>query len=138
MSSDYNKPLPKPQKWSEEFWNGTKEHKILLKKCKQCGHIDFPPYMYCTECMSEESEWIESTGKGTIYSFSTTYLGAPPAFVDDQPYTLIFVDLEEGIRLLSRIVDCEIKDVKIGMKVEAVFDAVTEDTTLVMFRPAAV
>jgi hypothetical protein len=85
--------------------------------------------------MSPEAEWIESSGKGTVYSFSTTYLGAPPAFIKDQPYTLIFVDLEEGIRMLSKIVDCEVKDVKIGMKVEAVFDVVTEDTTLVMFRP---
>ncbi|MCL6476949.1 MAG: Zn-ribbon domain-containing OB-fold protein [Peptococcaceae bacterium] len=135
MSVEYNKPLPAPQKWTMEFWKGTKENKLLLKRCKECGHIDFPPYLYCTECMSMEHEWIESSKRGTVYSFSTTYLGAPPSFVNDQPYTLIFVDLEEGVRMLSRIVDCKPEDVKIGMEVEAVFDAVTGDTTLVMFRP---
>ncbi len=134
-TAGYNKPLPQPQKWSRQFWQGTKENKLLLKKCTGCGHIDFPPYMYCTECMSLEHEWIESSKKGTVYSFSITYVGAPPAFTEDQPYTLVFVDLDEGVRMLSRIVDCPSEDVKIGMEVEAVFDPVTGDTTLVMFRP---
>ncbi|MCL2337985.1 MAG: Zn-ribbon domain-containing OB-fold protein [Firmicutes bacterium] len=133
--AEYNKPLPQPQQWSRTFWEKTKENKLLLKKCTSCGHIDFPPYMYCTECMSLDYEWIESSKRGTVYSFSTTYAGAPPAFTADQPYTLIFVDLPEGVRMLSRIVDCPPEEVKIGMAVEAVFDSVTEDTTLVMFRP---
>lgn len=135
MSIEYNKPLPIPQSWSKEFWNGTKAKKLLLKKCKDCGHIDFPPYLYCSECMSMEHEWVESKGKGRVYSFSTTYVGAPPAFVKDQPYTLIFVDLEEGIRLLSVMKECALEDLKIGMPVEAVFEPVTDETTLVFFQP---
>jgi uncharacterized OB-fold protein len=135
MSNSYNKPLPQPQRWSQEFWQGIKKKKLLLKKCKACGHIDFPPYLYCTECMSLESEWVESSGKGTVYSFSTTYLGAPPAFTADQPYTLIFVDLEEGIRMLSVIKECAPEDVKIGMKVEALFESVTDEVNLVYFNP---
>ena len=134
MSTEYNKPLPVPQKWSQEFWKGTKEHQLLLKKCKDCGNIDHPPYYYCTECMSLESEWVEASGKGKIYTFSTTYMGAPPAFTKDQPYTIAMVDLAEGPRMLSRIVDAEPEEIKIGADVEAVFDDVTEDTTLVMFR----
>lgn len=134
MSTEYNKPLPVPQKWSQEFWKATKDHKFLLKKCKECGHIDHPPYYYCTECMSLEHEWVEASGKGTIYTFSTTYMGAPPAFTNDQPFTLAMIDLEEGPRMLSRIVDAKPEEITFGANVEAVFEDVTEETTLVMFR----
>jgi hypothetical protein len=134
MSTEYNKPLPQPQKWSQEFWKGTKDHKFLLKKCKECGHIDHPPYYYCTECMSLEHEWVEASGKGTVYTYSTTYMGAPPAFTKEQPFTLAMIDLAEGPRMLSRIVDAQPEEIKIGADVEAVFDDVTEDTTLIMFR----
>lgn len=136
MSAEYNKPLPTPQKWSQEFWKGTKDHKLLLKKCKDCGNIDHPPYYYCTECMSLEYEWVPASGKGTIYTMTTTYVGAPPSFTADQPYTIAMVDLEEGPRMLTKIVDAKPEDVKIGMNVEAVFEEVTDDTTLVMFRLA--
>jgi len=135
VTIEYGKPLPQAQKWSKTFWEGTKEKKLLLKKCKTCGNIDFPPYLYCTECMSTEYEWIESSQKGTVYSFSTTYVGAPPAFAGEQPYTLVFVDLVEGVRVLSRMVNCDPLDVRIGMEVEAVFETATDDVTLVMFRP---
>jgi hypothetical protein len=60
---DLKKPLPIPTKWSKPFWEGTKEHKLLLKRCKECGHIDHPPYLYCTECMSKNSEWVEGSGR---------------------------------------------------------------------------
>ncbi len=134
MSTEYNKPLPVPQKWSQEFWKGTKDHKFLLKKCKDCGNIDHPPYYYCTECMSLEHEWVEASGKGTIYTYSTTYMGAPPVFTKEQPFTLAMIDLAEGPRMLSRIVDAGPEEIKIGADVEVVFEDVTEDTTLVMFR----
>lgn len=136
MSKEYNKPLPVAQKWSQEFWKGAKEHKFLLKKCTDCGNIDHPPYLYCSECMSMDHEWVEASGKGKIYTFSTTYVGAPPAFVAEQPYTVAMIDLAEGPRMLTRIVGAKPEDIKIGMDVEVVFEDVTEENTLVMFRLA--
>lgn len=134
MNTAYNKPLPEPQKWSRAFWDGAKQGKLLLKRCKDCGHIDHPPYMYCTECMSFNHEWIEASGKGKIHTFTTTYLGAPPAFAHEQPYTVAMIDLEEGVRMLSNIIGAKPEDIKIDLDVEAVFEDVTDEITLVKFK----
>lgn len=133
--SEYKKPLPKPLKWSKPFWEGAKKHKLLLKKCKNCGHIDHPPYLFCTECMHEECEWVEASGKAKIYTLTTTMLGAPVPFWNDMPYTIAMVDLVEGPRMLTQIVEANPKDIKIGMEVEVVFDDITEEITLPKFRP---
>ena len=90
---DLKKPLPIPTKWSKPFWEGTKEHKLLLKRCKECGHIDHPPYLYCTECMSENSEWVEASGRATLYAFAVNEYGVPFPFMADLPYVVALVDL---------------------------------------------
>jgi uncharacterized OB-fold protein len=133
--SGYVKPLPKVERWSKPFWEGTKAHKLLLKKCKNCGHIDHPPYLFCTGCLHEECEWIEASGKGKIYTFTTTLLGAPLPFMNDMPYTVAMVDLIEGPRMSTLIVEAKPEEIKIGMEVKVVFDDVTEDVTIPKFRP---
>lgn len=133
--SDYIKPLPVPSKWSQPFWDGAKQHKLLLKKCAKCGNIDHPPYLYCTECSAEQYKWVEASGRGTIYAFTTTLIGAPLPFTEDIPYTIAMVDLDEGPRMLTTIADAEPAELKIGMKVEVVFDNVTEEIAIPRFRP---
>jgi uncharacterized OB-fold protein len=133
--SSYTKPLPVPSKWSQPFWDGTKQHKLLLKRCSKCGTIDHPPYLYCTECLAEEHEWIETSGRGKIYAFTTVMLGAPLPFTDDIPYTIAMVDLAEGPRMLTNIVEAKPEELSIGMEVEVVFDNVTEEISLPRFRP---
>ena len=133
--SDYTKPLPVPSKWSQPFWDGTKQHKLLLKKCAKCGNIDHPPYLYCAECWAEEHEWIETSGKGTLYAFTTVLLGAPLEFTDDIPYTIAMVDLAEGPRILTTIVDAKPEELEVGMEVEVVFDNLNEEFALPRFRP---
>jgi uncharacterized OB-fold protein len=133
--SSYIKPLPVPSKWSQPFWDGAKQHKLLLKRCSKCGTIDHPPYLYCTECWAEEHEWIETLGRGKIYAFTTVMLGAPLLFTDDIPYTIAMVDLAEGPRMLSTIVEAKPEELSIGMEVEVVFDDVTEEMSLPRFRP---
>ena len=133
--SSYTKPLPVPSKWSQPFWDRTKQHKLFLKKCTECGNIDHPPYLYCTECSAEEHEWIEASGRGTLYAFTTTLLGAPLPFTDDIPYTIAMVDLTEGPRMLTTIVEARPEELEIGMEVEVVFDDITEEITLPRFRP---
>src|SRR4030042_4993496 len=109
--TNYLKPLPKPSKWSQAFWDGTKQHKLLLKKCSKCGNIDHPPYLYCTECWAEEHEWMQASGKGEIYANSTVMLGAPPGFDVDIPYTIAMIDLAEGPRILTTIVNSKPEDI---------------------------
>jgi len=132
---DLKKPLPIPTKWSKPFWEGTKKHKLLLKRCKECGHIDHPPYLYCTECTNENGEWVEASGRATLYAFAVNEYGVPFPFVVDLPYIVALVDLKEGPRMLSNIVDCDPKELKNGMELEVVFDDVSLEVSLPKWKP---
>ena len=135
--AEYNKPLPVPSKDSEEFWQACKRHELVVQKCRDCGRVRFYPRVACPACMSADSEWIKASGKGTVYSFSVLNRGPTEAFKAECPYTLALIELEEGVRLTSNVVGCKPEDVGIGMKVEVVFDDVTEEISLPKFRPVS-
>ena len=132
---DMLKPLPKPSKWSQPFWENTKKHKLTLKKCKDCGHIDHPPYLYCTNCSSDNSEWIEASGKGKLVAYAVNTYMVPFPFWDDMPYVVAMIELEEGVRMISNIVQCDHNKLKNGMALEVVFDDVSDEFTLPKWKP---
>jgi hypothetical protein len=121
MSFDMTKPLPEVQPWSQKFWEGTREGKILIQFCGDCKSKIFYPRKYCPECWSGKLDWIESKRVGTVYTFSTAFSMVEPRFMDELPYTIAYVDLDEGVRLMTRIVECDPNEIKIGMRVEAIF-----------------
>lgn len=133
---DMTKPVPQTQPWSEKFWEGTREGKLLIQVCKECDSRIFYPRKFCPECWSEKLDWIAASGKGTVLTFSTAYDMVEPKFMDELPYTLAYVDLEEGVRLMTRIVDCKPEDITFSMAVEVVFHE-REGFFLPYFRPAA-
>ena len=132
---DMVKPLPKPSKWSQPFWDNTKKHKLTLKKCKDCGHIDHPPYLYCTNCSSDNSEWVEASGKGKLVAYAVNTYMVPFPFWDDMPYVVAMIELEEGVRMISNIVECNHDELKNGMALEVVFDDVSDEFTLPKWKP---
>jgi uncharacterized OB-fold protein len=132
---DMVKPLPKPSKWSQPFWDNTKKHKLTLKKCKDCGHIDHPPYLYCTNCSSDNSEWVEASGKGKLVAYAVNTYMVPFPFWDDMPYVVAMIELEEGVRMISNIVECNHNELKNGMALEVVFDDVSDEFTLPKWKP---
>lgn len=134
---DVKKPLPIPTAWSQPFWDAAKEHRLVLKKCSKCGNIDHPPYLYCTNCHADEHEWVEASGKGTLYAYAVNTFGVPFPFWDDMPYVLAMIDLPEGPRMISNIVQCEQDELKNGMELEVVFDDVSEEISLPKWRPAS-
>lgn len=134
---DMTRPLPVVQPWSETFWEGAREGKLLLQHCKACGAVIFYPRKFCPECWSPEIEWIAASGKATVYTFSTAYDMVEPRFWADIPYTIAYVDLLEGPRMMTRIVECAPEDIKIGMEVEVVFSKLDDKFFLPYFRPAA-
>ena len=134
MSIEMKKPLPVVQPWSEPFWEGTKNGKLFIQHCKDCDSNIFYPRKICPECWSDNLDWIESCGKGTISTFSTAYTLVEPCFEDELPYTLGFIDLDEGIRMMSRIVDCEPEYITLGMRVEVTF-VEREDFMMPYFKP---
>ena len=121
------------------FWEGAKRGELLIHQCKDCGNKMFPPRWYCTNCMSENIDWIKVSGKGKVHTFSIAY-EYPPTRVAKflaTPYVPVLIDLEEGVRMVSVIVGCKPEDVKIDMDVEVEFEDIGEDVLLPRFKPSA-
>lgn len=135
--AEYNKPLPLPYADSKGYWEAAKKHELRLQKCSECGRLRFPPSPCCPECLSLNAEWTPVSGKGQVYTFTIFHHVFNPAFKDDVPYATCIIELQEGPRVLSNIVDCRPEEIYIGMPVEAVFEDVTSEITLPKFRRAS-
>ncbi len=137
---DYAKPLPRPEQeeLTRPFWEAAKRHELTIPRCKFCNQFFWYPREVCPVCLRQDWEWEPVTGRGRLHTFTVVRQPMNPAFNDDVPYAYAIVQLDEGIRLITNIVDCEIPDgLAIDMRVEAVFDDVADDWTLVKFRPAS-
>jgi len=135
MTGEYEKPLPKIDDISRPYWEAAKRHELMLQKCQDCGHYRYPPGLTCPSCLSDEMEWVRVSGRGTVHTWTVFHRVYHPAFDGDVPYAVVMVELEEGPRLATNLVDCKIEDIKVGMPVEVVFDDVTKEITLPKFRP---
>ncbi|MCZ2111874.1 MAG: Zn-ribbon domain-containing OB-fold protein [Dehalococcoidia bacterium] len=132
----YSKPLPEQTKFSQPFWDGAKEHRLLLQRSKRTGKYIYYPRAVSPYGPGDELEWVEASGRGTVYSFTIARRPTGPQWAEEGPYVIAIVELEEGPRLTANILGCAPEQVAIGMAVTASFEDVTEDVTLVQFRPA--
>ena len=130
----YHKPIPEIHDETRPFWLGCREHELRLQKCRDCGQFRFYPRSLCPYCFSDKSEWVRASGRGRIYSFTVSYRPATEAFLEDLPYNIAIIELEEGVRMVSNVVGCENEDLKIGLPVEVVFEDVAPDLTLPRFK----
>ena len=146
MTTQYTKPLPQPLNPapSKEFWEAAQRHELVMPRCSHCGRIFWYPREQCPNptCFSDarlgkDLGWTSVSGKGVLYSYTVVHQPAV-GFESDSPYVVCLVELEEGqgIRMMSNLVDCKLEDIKVGMKVEAAYDDVTDAWTLVKFKPA--
>ena len=127
-------PLPRPYQDTETYWAAARDHRFVIQHCKSCGKHQFYPRGVCSHCLSSDLEWHEASGKGTVYSFSVNHRAPHPGFADKIPFVLAIVELEEGPRMMTNIVECNPDSVKIGMAVEVTFEDVTEEVTLPKFK----
>lgn len=130
-----DKPLPTIDPGTEPYWNALREGRLLLKACRACGKPHFYPREICPHCHSADLEWREASGDGEIYSFTVAHRPAGPAFAADAPYVIAIVELAEGPRMMSWILD-DPDLVSIGRKVRMTPKSVSEDITLPMFQLA--
>jgi uncharacterized OB-fold protein len=114
------------------WWEAVQEERLLLPRCEKCGRCFFPPQPTCPYCGSQSWAPIEATGRGTVYSWVVIHVALHPAFTTDVPYTILAVDLEEGSRILGRLVGQA--EPRAGDRVNACFYEV-EGRRLVGFRP---
>jgi uncharacterized protein len=115
------------------FWEAAKEGKLVTQQCGQCGRLRHPPRPMCPACHSLEFEMIELAGTGVVYSYSFLRHPQSPAFT--YPVIAALVDLDEGVRLVSNLVDVEPSDVRIGLPVEVRFVPTRNDGAVPVFAP---
>jgi uncharacterized OB-fold protein len=124
-------PAPVVDSFTAPFWQATAEGVLLIRRCQACNEAHWYPRPFCPHCGSDKTDWLPAAGRGTIYSYTVTRKAGPV------PYVLAYVTLDEGITMLSNIVEGEIESLHIGQRVEVAFVAAEGGGRVPMFRPAA-
>jgi len=133
MATPYkDRKLPDPilNVGDERYFEAANQGKLLLKKCGDCAEVHYFPRGVCPFCLSSKVDWIEAKGTGTIYSYSVTRRAGPI------PYCIAYVTLDEGVTVMTNIVDCDLDTVRIGQKVKLTFKPSEGGTGIAMFAPA--
>lgn len=128
MSTSRKIPAPRALPESQAFWNAADEGRLLVKTCTDCGQPHFYPRDICPHCMSERTEWLQAGGSGEVYSFSTMGKG-------NAAFTIAFVTLDEGVTMMTQLVDCDPGAVRIGQRVRVVFQPSDGGHAVPMFTP---
>ncbi len=126
--------LPVVTEYEAPFWNGLQDGKLMVQECKSCGHKQFPPSPVCTECLSEKVEWVEASGKASLWSkveFNKAYLKPYP----DVPYAVAVARLEEGPLVEGRFSAENYKKVPIDAELKVTFVDTQDGTKIVEFVP---
>ena len=128
------RPIPEPTPETKHFWDGTKNGELILQRCSACNKAYFPPRPFCPECGSRKIGNFKSGGKGILYSYLISHRPSPGF---DAPYAIAVVELSEGPRMMTNIVDCPQtpEALQLDMPVEVVFEPVNDHISLPLFRP---
>lgn len=133
MSTPYvDRKITAPQVYpdNQAFWDAANEQRLMVKFCKACGKTHWYPRPLCPHCGSADTELRAASGKGTIYTVSVTRRAGPTA------YAMAYVTLDEGVTMMTNIVDCDLDALRIGDRVEVVFKPSDGGPLVPMFRPA--
>ena len=127
--------LPTPDPSTEPFWEAARRGRLLVRRCRACGRAHFYPRPFCPTCWSDQVDWEEASGRATLYTWSVVHQNDLPPFAERVPYVAAVVDLEEGPKMMTNVVDCPFDDLRVGMSLEVTFRAETEEISLPLFRP---
>ncbi len=133
-----DRPLPEITDQTRPFWTAARQGRLLLQKCGRCGTFNFHPKPWCVECGSRELAWTPARPAGTVYSHTVSETVAMnyPGWSRDLPLILCLVDLDDGARMYIQLVDCKPEDVRIGMRVEVIFEPISDEAGIPKARPA--
>jgi uncharacterized OB-fold protein len=129
-----SKPLPRVNQDSAPYWQAASEGRLILRHCNTCGKRHFYPRIICPFCHSTELDWVEATGRGTIYSATACYRAPDQAFRADLPYLIALIDLEEGVRMMANVTHCPPEDARIGAPVQAWFEPAADEIGIPKFK----
>lgn len=127
--------LPTPDADTQPFWDGAREGKLLVRRCLDCAHTYFYPRPFCPSCWSDRVEWVEASGRAELYTWSVVRHNDLPPFAQRVPYVAAIVELEEGPRMMTNVVDCDFDALAAGLPLEVEYREISDDVTIPVFTP---
>ncbi len=128
------RPLPQPTRITQPYWDAAKESRLVIQQCACCKTRQFYPREFCAACLSDDIEWIDSAGLGTVYTYTVNRRPSNAALSEKVPYVVAMIDLDEGVRMMANIIDTPPEAVRIGSRVRVCFERVSDEITLPQFR----
>lgn len=126
-------PLPELDGLTKAFYDHCQAGELRFQRCSDCGHFRHVPRDVCAHCGSFAWEWASSSGRGIIYTWTVVNRALHPAFADATPYAPVVVELEEGVRVVSQVLDCRPEELRIGLPVKVKFVPVNKQLSLPYF-----
>lgn len=122
--------------FTKPWFAACRSGRLLIQHCRACGHYQFYPRTFCTNCSTtEQPAWVEAQGAGTVASFTIVHRAVSEAY--NAPFIVALVDLEEGPRMMTHLVNCDPEVVHIGMPVRVAFESWSGDVDMPVFAPQA-
>lgn len=121
-------PLPTVTADSRVYWQAANEGRLVIRSCRACGEKHFLPRYLCPVCWSDELDWVDASGRGTVHSFTVIRRAPLSSYAERVPYVVALVDLDEGPRMMTNIVGDGALDTSIGDKVAVTFEKRGEQT----------
>jgi len=128
--------LPTPEGDTFEWWEAAKQERLLIRHCEDCGAYSYYPRPFCPKCWSERVVWHQASGEATLYTWSVIYSNDMPPFKERVPYVAAVVDLTEGPRMMTNVIDTPFEDLRVGMDLQVRFMPISDDFTIPVFVPA--
>ncbi|MGE4650360.1 MAG: OB-fold domain-containing protein [Myxococcota bacterium] len=128
------RPRPAIEAHTAPFWQAARQHQLVLPRCTACDELQFPPEASCRRCGAPDFEWIPASGRATLYTWTLCHPPLLPFFSKHAPWAVAAVELEEGLRMVTRVADVPLDEYEIGMPLVADFEEIDDEHTLVVFR----
>ena len=136
MTPGAEKPIPAVTAELRPFFEAARDGRLVVQRCRACGERRFPPRDICSHCLGREADWVTSSGRGKIVTWNVMHQVYHPGFAEEAPYAVVLVELDDGARLISNVVDCPPGRLDVGLPVEVTFEKLSDEVSLPKFRLA--
>ena len=136
MTTPAAKPIPAVTPELRPFFEAARSGTLVLQCCRSCGERRFPPRDICSHCLGREADWVPSSGRGKIVTWNVMHQVYHPGFAAEVPYAVVLVELDDGGRMISNVVECPPGRLEVGLPVEVTFERLSDEVSLPKFRVA--
>ena len=126
---------PAPTDTSAPFWDATRDRRLVLQWCRACERPIHYPRDVCPACLGDDLDFRDASGHGVVHAWSVMHAPAHPGMADAVPYVVALVDLDEGARMMTNLIECDPSDVRVGLDVEVRWEALSDGRHLPLFAP---